>query len=258
MKILETLPNELLNLDEPVKKLYYKGDLSLLKRKKVAIIGSRKMSVYTKNCVLELASLLKQAGVCVVSGGALGVDINAHIGAMPCTIGVFANGLHQIYPKNNEKIIKQIYTQGLALSENEPEYMPHGYDFLLRNRLIIALCEHIIITQADFKSGSLQSANLAVKLGKKVSVLPQRKGESDGTNSLLEQGKVGLINDFKAFAAGFGALFETDELSNDELLNFCKNGANLNEALAKFGDKIYEYELDGKLDIQGVLVRTKK
>ena len=48
MKILETLPNELLNLDEPVKKLYYKGDLSLIKRKKVAIIGSRKMSVYTK------------------------------------------------------------------------------------------------------------------------------------------------------------------------------------------------------------------
>lgn len=114
------------------------------------------------------------------------------------------------------------------------------------------------IAQADFKSGSLQSANLAVKLGKKVSVLPQRKGESDGTNSLLEQGKVRLINDFKAFAAGFGTLFEADELESDELLNFCKNGANLNEALAKFGDKIYEYELDGKLYIQGVLVRTKK
>ncbi len=257
MKVLEALPSELLSLDKPVRKLYYKGDLSLLNRQKVAIIGSRKMSVYTKHCVLELAGLLKSAGVCVVSGGALGVDITAHTGAMPCTIGIFANGLNQIYPKNNEKIIKEIYAQGLALSENEGGYMPRREDFLLRNRLIIALCETIIIAQADFQSGSLHSANLAVKLGKRVFTLPQRVGESDGTNALLAQGKIGLINDFKAFAASFGGLFGAFESVNDEILDFCKNGASLNEALARFGDKIYEYELDGKLEIQGVLVRTR-
>ena len=258
MKILENLPAELKTLKEPVQKLYYKGDLSLLDKPKVALIGSRKMSVYTKNCVLELASLLRQAGVCVVSGGALGVDITAHQGAYPLTIGVFANGLDEIYPKNNEKIIKQIYENALALSENEPNYLPHGYDFLLRNRLIIALSEAIIIAQADLKSGSFHSANLAVKLGKKVFVLPQRKGESEGTNSLLEQGKVRLINDFKAFAASFGVLdgiFAQEQ--SDEILEFCKNGANKDEALKRFGEKIYEYELDGKLEISGVLVRTK-
>lgn len=258
MQILKNLPKELLELESPVQKLYYKGDLSLLDKPKVAIIGSRKMSVYTKNCVLELASLLRQAGVCVVSGGALGVDITAHQGAYPSTIGVFANGLDEIYPKNNEKIIKQIYENALALSENEPNYLPHGYDFLLRNRIIIALSEAIIIAQADFKSGSFHSANLAVRLGKKVFVLPQRKNESEGTNSLLEQGKVRLINDFKAFAANFGvvqgALWEE---TNDEILEFCKNGANKDDALKRFGEKIYEYELDGKIEICGVLVRTK-
>lgn len=258
MQILENLPKELLELQNPVQKLYYKGDLSLLDKPKVAIIGSRKMSVYTKNCVLELANLLRQAGVCVVSGGALGVDITAHQGAYPSTIGVFANGLDEIYPKNNEKIIKQIYENALALSENEPNYLPHGYDFLLRNRLIIALSEAIIIAQADFKSGSFHSANLAVKLGKKVFVLPQRKDESEGTNSLLEQGKVRLINDFKAFASNFGALGGIfSQENNDVILDFCKNGVSKDEALRKFGEKIYEYELDGKLEISGILVKTK-
>lgn len=254
MKILENLPQELLELEKPVRKLYYKGNLSLLDKPKVAIIGSRKMSVYTKNCVLDLASLLKQVGVCVVSGGALGVDIYAHQGAFPSTIGVFANGLNQIYPKNNEKMIKQIYENALALSENEPDYTPQGYDFLLRNRIIIALSEAIIVAQADFQSGSLHSANLAVRLGKKVFVLPQRRNESDGTNSLLEQGKVRLINDFKAFASSFGDLKAQKE---DEILSFCKNGISIDEALKRFGNKIYEYELEGKIEICGVLVRAK-
>lgn len=254
MKILENLPQELLRLEKPVRKLYYKGNVSLLDKPKVAIIGSRKMSVYTKNCVLDLASLLKQVGVCVVSGGALGVDIYAHQGAFPSTIGVFANGLNQIYPKNNEKMIKQIYENALALSENEPDYTPQGYDFLLRNRIIIALSEAIIVAQADFQSGSLHSANLAVRLGKKVFVLPQRRNESDGTNSLLEQGKVRLINDFKAFASSFGDLKAQKE---DEILSFCKNGISIDEALKRFGDKIYEYELEGKIEICGVLVRAK-
>lgn len=254
MQILENLPQQLLELEKPVRRLYYKGDLSLLDKPKVAIIGSRKMSVYTKNCVLDLASLLKQVGVCVVSGGALGVDIYAHQGAFPSTIGVFANGLNQIYPKNNEKMIKQIYENALALSENEPDYTPQGYDFLLRNRIIIALSEAIIVAQADFQSGSLHSANLAVRLGKKVFVLPQRRNESDGTNSLLEQGKVCLINDFKAFASSFGDLKAQKE---DEIVSFCKNGVSIDEALKRFGDTIYEYELEGKIEICGVLVRAK-
>ena len=93
----EVLPSSYLSLfnalkDKP-KSLYFKGNLELLSYPKVAIIGSRKMSVYTKNCVLELATTLKNAGVCVVSGGALGVDINAALGSLPLHIGIFANGL---------------------------------------------------------------------------------------------------------------------------------------------------------------------
>lgn len=252
--LLQTLPKEFLNLKKPPKELYYKGNLSLLDKRKVAIIGSRKMNIYTKNCVLELSSLLSKSGVCVVSGGAIGVDICASKGAFPNTIAIFANGLNRIYPKSNEAMIKNIYENALALSEHEPNFIPNKYDFLLRNRLIIALSEAVIIAQADLKSGSMQSANLALKMNKALFVLPQRINESEGTNALLAENKANLINDFKGFASKFGDIKQD---SQDELLNFCQKGVSLKEALDKFGQKIYEYELEGKIEINGVFVRVK-
>lgn len=236
----------------PPKKLYYRGNLELLKRRKIAIIGSRKMNIYTKNCVLELAHVLKNAGVCVVSGGALGVDITAAKGSMPCTIGIFANGLGQIYPKNNETIIKELYQRALVLSENEDAYMPHGYDFLLRNRLIIALSECVIIAQAHLQSGSMQSARLARMMKKPIFVLPHRLGESEGTNWLLKEKRAELITDFREFAAKFG---EPQEELGDDFLEFCKKGAGLEEALRIFGSRVYEYELEGKIAIEGLFIR---
>ncbi|KAA6229476.1 DNA-processing protein DprA [Campylobacter sp. LR291e] len=241
------------NLENPPKELFYKGNLSLLNMPKVAIIGSRKMSVYTKNCVLELASLLKNVGVCVVSGGALGVDIIASKAAMPNTIGIFANGLNKIYPKNNEYIIKEIYEKGLALSENYDNYTPKPYDFLLRNRLIIALSQMIIIAQADLISGSMQSARMAIRINKPLFVLPQRIYESKGTNALLSENKASLIADFTDFASKFG---KVENKNTDELLEFCKKGVSLEQALAKFGQRVYEYELEGKIQIDGVFIRV--
>lgn len=241
------------NLNTSPKKLYYKGNLELLNRRKIAIIGSRKMSVYTRNCVLELASLCKRAEICVVSGGALGVDITANKAAMPLSIGIFANGLGRIYPKSNERIIKELYINALALSEQEWDYTPKRYDFLLRNRLIIALSEAVVIAQADFQSGSMQSAKLALKMQKPLYVLPQRLGESEGTNWLLKENKAKLITDFKEFVLNFG---EIKEQNQDEFLEFCAKGVSLEQALKHFGEKVYEYELEGKIAINGVFIRV--
>ncbi|MPB22963.1 DNA-processing protein DprA [Campylobacter upsaliensis] len=253
----EVLPSSYLSLfdalkDKP-KSLYFKGNLELLSYPKVAIIGSRKMSVYTKNCVLELATTLKNAGVCVVSGGALGVDINAALGSLPLHIGIFANGLNHIYPRTNEKIIKEIYTKGLALSENEDTYMPQGFDFLLRNRLIIALSEAVVIAQAHLQSGSMQSARLSLQMQKPLFVLPQRLEESRGTNLLLQDKKANLIADFKSFAERFGTKIKPRE--EDEFLLFCKQGVSVEQALQKYGEKVYEYELEGKIAIDGIWIR---
>lgn len=256
IKELKDLKKEWLELKNPATNIYYKGDLSLLDYPKVAIIGSRKMNLYTKNLVFELGSKLSRAQICVVSGGALGVDIAAASAAMPLTIGIFANSLDLIYPKTNEKIIKQIYEQGLALSEHKANYQPQGHDFLLRNRLIISLCEHIIIAQADLQSGSMQSARLANELGKKIFVLPQRMSESRGTNKLLAEQKACLINDIDAFVREISGRKDFDKGSKDEILDFCKEAASLEKALALFGTRIYEYELQGKIAIEGPFIRA--
>ncbi|MCR8704522.1 DNA-protecting protein DprA [Campylobacter sp. 2352 PW] len=253
MKFIENI-EDFKNLLNPPSKIYYKGNLELLNARKVAVIGSRKMSVYTKNCLVELVTLLKKAKVCVVSGGALGVDIQAAKIAYPQTIAIFANGLDEIYPKANTNEILNIYKNALALSENEGNYKAKPYDFLLRNRLIIALSEVVIIAQADLKSGSMQSARLALGMNKPIYVLPHRKNESEGTNLLLATKKANLIHDFDEFVKMFGELHY--EQSEDDLLSFLKHEDDLEKVLKKFGDRVYEYELEGLVEISGVKIRS--
>ena len=276
---------ELKRLKEPPKKLYFKGDLSLINSRKISIVGSRKMSVYTKDQVSALSAKLSNAGIVVVSGGALGVDIAAAKAAMPRTIGVFANSLDTLYPKNNALVISDIYDKGLALSEYEATHTPSKYEFLYRNRLVVALGEVLVIAQADFKSGSLQSARLAKEQGKKVFVLPQRLGESDGTNALVAKADATLIWDLDAFVRDFVACKYSSPLELDlaqsspfieeckktfshpncassaksdlelELDEVLKTPQSLDFMLEKYCDALYEYELAGLLRIDGVLVK---
>ena len=252
MSVLAELPSGLLRLKKPPKKLYFEGNLALLERPMVSIVGSRKASAYTRQCAEALARTLANSGVCVVSGAAIGVDIAAHKGAYPHTVAVFGNGLNKIYPQSNAKIIKEIYQNALALSEYTPDEPPLAYRFLERNRIVVALSQALVVAQADAKSGSMQSARMAKELGVPIFTLPQRLGESEGTNELIASGAANLINDFDAFALRFGG--KPVATQEDEVIKFCKNGASLDVALAKFGDKIYEYELEGKLRISGLTV----
>lgn len=251
MSLLDEIPPQLNRMKDPPKRLFYRGNLALLDLPLVSIVGSRRASSYTKDCVLNLSRTLASAGVCVVSGAALGVDIAAHKGAFPNTIAVFGNGLDKIYPQANAKMIKEIYENGLAISEYEPDVAPRGYQFLQRNRIVVGLSRALVVAQADLQSGSMQSARMAQMMGVDIYVLPQRIGESNGTNELLSLGKAQIISDFDKFAAKFGT---TCVSKRDEILEFCKDGASFDEALAKFGDKIYEYELLGKVRISGLKV----
>jgi len=250
MRLLQPIPQSLKSLPNPPKKLYFKGDERLLDLRCVAIVGSRRPSSYTRGSVLRLARALSLRNIAVVSGGAMGVDAIAHEGAFPNTIGVMATGLDICYPKVNEKLIQSIYSKALALSEYEAGIMPKRYSFIERNRIVVGLSEAVVIAQADLKSGSMQSAKIALKLGKPLYVLPQRLGESDGTNFLLSQGQAKLIHDIDTFANEFG---EIESLS-DPLLEFCKKESSLQLALEKFGLMVYEYELDGKLRIDGAQI----
>ncbi|MDR1007732.1 MAG: DNA-protecting protein DprA [Campylobacteraceae bacterium] len=252
MKI--AIPEKLLKLREPVKELYAMGDLRLLERTCVAIVGSRRALLYTKNITEKLSSMLSSAGVVVVSGGAVGVDAAAHVGAMPNTIAVLPTPLDIFYPKINNALLKKISNCGLLLSEYAQGAPISKYNFVLRNRIVTALSNALIIAQADLNSGSLRSAEYALKYGIPIYVFPHRIGESEGTERLVKNGQAKTIEDFGEFVKMFAPLAE--ETPKDELLIFCTKNADLNECLKRFGDKIYEYEIDGKIAISGMRVKV--
>ena len=261
LELSEQIAKKLLRLKKPPKELFFKGDTSLLSCPIVAIVGSRKCSKYTQNLILNLSAMLKKHGVVVISGGAIGADIFAHEGALPRTIGVFANSLDMIYPAQNEGIIKQIYKRGLALSEFASSHSPRSYDFLARNRIVVGLSDAVVIAQADIKSGSMSSANYAKSAKIPLFGLPQRKGESNGTNMLIAKGDMKLLDDFESFALSFGSelfvnLSEQKSSKGDEILEFLSANNDFNAAYARFGDKLFEYEIEGLVAIDGAFVRV--
>lgn len=251
MKCLDKLPSSLANLKKPPKKLYYIGDISLLDKPIVAIVGSRRPNAYTKRLVTNLSSSLAKRGVHVISGAAMGVDAVAHLGSYPKTIGVMGNSLDIIYPKINQELILNMQKNSLIISEYEPNTKATKWSFIDRNRLVVALSQAVVIAQADEKSGSMHSAKIALKQGKPLFVLPQRLEDSKGTNALLAKNEAKIINDIDEFCNNFKNLDEVE----DEIIQFCKNKPSLQTCLEKFGDKIYEYELDGKISINGLHVR---
>jgi len=223
--------------------LFYKGNLELLNKPKIAIVGSRKASKYTKETTFLLAKKLSKKFV-IISGGALGVDSEAHKGAFPNTIFISPSSLDIIYPKANENLIKNVYKNALALSEYEKNYRPYKHTFLQRNRIIVALSEFVIITEADIKSGSMRSFEWAKKYNKKVYVIPHRINESSGTNYLAKTNQAEVIWDIDEFCENLG-------------INSKEKILSLNEALKTYGSQLYEMELNGEVIIKNGKVYFK-
>jgi len=252
-EVLATLPSELLRLDEIPKTLYYQGNPSLLSSTKVSIVGARKAYPYSRHITQALAHELSLRGVCVVSGGAMGIDAMAHEGAFPNTICVLANGLDIAYPKVNKKLLQKISEQGLLLSEYEDGVRARAYSFVHRNRLVVALGEVLVVAQANLDSGSMRSVEYALQMGKKVFVFPHRLGESEATTRLLHENKAELITDIKSFADQFGL----SEEQKDPFLQKCLESPSYEEILSFDAQKLFEYELLGKLKIvNGKIVLT--
>ena len=235
--------------------LFYKGKLDLLKRPKVSIVGTRRPSNYTRQVTYTLASALAKRGVCVVSGAAMGVDTIAHTGAgEENTIAVVANGLDIRYPAVNKNLIVDIENKGLLLSQFNDGFRATGWSFVVRNELVVALGDSLIVTEADLNSGSMRSVEYALKMGKEIFVIPQRLDESLGTNQLLHHKQAKAIHDIEAFASMFGQVAQ-DELEKDDFFYFCQTTPTFDESIKKFGDRVYEAELEGVITIHNGIVR---
>lgn len=237
--------------------LFYKGNISLLNRPKVSIVGTRRPSAYTRQYTYVLAKALSKRGVCVVSGAAMGVDTIAHEGAgSENTIAVVANGLDIRYPAINQNLIHNIEEHGLMLSQFNDGFRATGWSFVVRNEIVVALGELLIVTEADLNSGSMRSVAFAQKMGKEIWVLPQRLGESLGTQTLLLEGEAKVIQDIETFVSRFGEAAQ-ETMPKDDFFYFCQKSPTFDEAVEKFGDRVYEAELEGTLSIHNGMVRLQ-
>ena len=242
------LSNLVVGMKNPPSTLYYKGNLSLLDRPKIAIVGSRKPINYTKTQTYHIAKELSSVGLCVISGGAMGVDALAHQGAgVSNTIMVAGTGLDKRYPSINASLIEAIEKEGLVLSQFETTSPSFKWNFPLRNELIVALSEALVVTQADLKSGTMHSIEFALAMGKKIYVLPHRLGESDGTTMLLKKGLASALYDIDMLLSDLG--YEKKE-SKDAFLIYCDSSPLYNDAIERFGDQVFEYECLGKIKVE--------
>ena len=250
IKKIEQKIDELSSMKKYPTDLYYIGNTKLLEKRKISIIGTRRPSSYTKEFTHKLASKLSNQNICIVSGAAMGVDSIAHQGAKSSnTIAVVANGLDIKYPSINKNLISNIEKNGLMLSAYKEGEKARNYTFVLRNEIVTALGEILIVTEADLKSGSLTSVEYALGMGKKVYTLPHRLNESLGTQELVKKGFIDVIYDIDEFIKEICGINIKKEIL-DEVLEFCKNNPNYEEAMNKFPNKIFEYELEGKIIIQ--------
>jgi DNA processing protein len=233
------------------KKLYYIGNTKLLNKAKISIVGTRRPSAYTKDFTYKLAKELAKRDYVIVSGGAMGVDALAHLGAgADNTICVVANGLDIRYPAVNKNLIEQIERQGLVLSFFEKGFKATPWSFVKRNELVVALGEFLIVTEANLNSGSIRSVEFALNMGKKIYVLAHRANESLGTNELLKNNLATPIYDIKDFA---NSLKEISE-QKDEFTLYLETSPTYEEAIKKYGNKIFEAELEGLIKIENGII----
>ena len=240
------------------KELFYLGNMELLQKQKVSIVGSRKPNQYAREMTRILSQKLVHYGVCIVSGGAIGIDAIAHKAAgSKNTIMIAATGLDKRYPAINKSLIADIEDNGLVLSQFKKATPSTRYNFVLRNELVVALGEILIVSYADEKSGTMHSIKYAQKMGKKIYVLPHRMEDSKGTNSLLKEKKAEAIYDIDAFVKTlFGNKKEFQNTAKDEFLLFCQNTPTYDEVLAKYPSRLFEAELSGEIEVVNGRVRV--
>lgn len=200
MKINKILPqdNKFIQITEFIalkhKTLYYCGTLPDKRLPAVAIIGSRKPTTYGIEVTTKIAGDLARRGVVIISGMALGIDSVAHRAALEVggiTIAIQGNGLMELYPRSNRQLGEEIVKKGGAIiSEYEPDTPPMKHRFLERNRLVSALSDAVLVTEAAARSGTLNTVMHALEQGKEVFVVPGNitSPMSAGCNALLKQG----------------------------------------------------------------------
>lgn len=274
----EKYPYQLRRIKNPPQQLYLKGNIELLNKNIISIIGSRSCTEKGRKLAKKFASELSAQGLVIASGMAKGIDTAAHIGALKQngkTIAVLGNGLNYIFPQENKKLYNEILeNDGLIISEYPPETEPASNLFLERNRIVSGISIGILVIEAAYRSGTSVTAKFAKEQDKKVFVLPHEIDESHGvgTNQLIRKGAI-LVTSTKEMIEEFAFLnykeIEKTEERIDkkivkeeykEIYELIANGVNtINEIYRKSNKPMSEVNrILFMLEVEEYITKTKE
>jgi DNA processing protein len=187
-------PEPLRGDPEPPAVLFVRGDPAALARPRVAVVGTRRCTPTGRAVASELGRDLAGAGVCVISGLALGIDGAAHAGALEASgappAAVVATGVDLAYPVRHAGLWEQVAAAGVLLSEHPLGTRPEPWRFPSRNRVIAGLAEVVVVVESRARGGSMHTVEAALERDRTVMAVPGsvRSAASDGTNGLLSSG----------------------------------------------------------------------
>ena len=187
-------PELLREIHNPPRSLFCKGDIRLLSKRSITIVGTREATRYGYSVLnMLLKKYIGLLDICIVSGMARGIDTAVHSRCLELgipTISVIAGGIDNIYPVSNGYIYEEICKRGLVIAEYDGRVEMHKGMFPMRNRILAGISDTTIVIEAGLKSGSLLTANLALEFGRDVFVVPGNIGKesSQGCNMLIKQG----------------------------------------------------------------------
>jgi len=239
----DTYPERLKLLEDRPMVLYYKGEFpDIDNRLCVAVVGTRHQSYYGERSTYTISYDLARAGAVIVSGMAAGCDTSAHKAALDSgglTLAVLGCGIDTVYPASNRELMENIMKVGCVVSEYAPGTPPKGYNFPKRNRIISGLCNCTFVTEAPQDSGSLITAEFALKQGRNVFALPGKIGETNsrGTNELIQNGAY-------AVTCAYDIICHYDKLFSNNL--------------KLFKSQINKKELDDKAKNQSEKIKIKE
>ena len=262
----DVYPECLKEISNPPLKLYYKGNLDLLKEERlIAVVGTRNPSSYGKLCCEYMVKKMTSANITIVSGFAKGIDSIAHKTSLLAggkTIAVIASGLDIVYPASNLSLYREIEEKGLILSEYEAGVKPFKFNFPQRNRIIAGLSKGTIVVESKDRGGSLITADLALEFNRDVYAVPGDvfSEYSKGCNNLIRDARAKSLSNINELLEDYSWNIEEKKENNKYtknqllILNSLSSEKNLDNILIE--TKIEQTEILAELmtlEIMGVI-----